>query len=507
MKTFTQLMEMFRSSKPDGGTEVIEPNKDDIEQTPDGIVAESVEEQPDGGTVFINVLPIENEDGMFEVVESAGDFISGEHLSQSQLDTLDGLGYKYNVFESREALEESKTIHVTPHNKQRTQFRVTKGIKGQLDDGEIIHDSHIDDLHDSGYKVKIHEAEVEPMKKLSELQEWSHPDEVAAGKKLAAADKPRTEDEERRIASGALHGDYKGHRMDMIKKYKLYTSMGPKPLKEGDITEGTDEDLTEGTITNTKDGKTHIVVGNDYKHVTTFSGHKLYRGVRNPNSHILVAPDDTIHSMFDGPTETVKKNIKAFGLKRLAMQEGVVDDNEKMQLTELSKDTLQSYVRKSGREITGKLVDRKMRALTPEQWSSAAHKQQKRQDSQELAKKKVAAAGLKVPASLKESADALSREIEPALDESWGHKVHSFKEFKQHVQDHADCNTVHGKVSFITREVNAGGKKWHQTSGIVHDHMHHGGDVSVGHFNHTGKAGSEKGYGQTLGYGSTRDDD
>lgn len=66
------------------------------------------------------------------------------------------------------------------------------------------------------------------------LIEWSRPEDLEAGRKLAAGDKPRTEDEEKKIARGQLHGDYKGHRAAMKKKHN--------------ITEGTDDDLENKSL-------------------------------------------------------------------------------------------------------------------------------------------------------------------------------------------------------------------------------------------------------------------
>lgn len=48
-----------------------------------------------------------------------------------------------------------QTVHLVPHGNKGTHFKVVKGIKGQLDAGEVIHDSHVDDLHDIGIKTKI----------------------------------------------------------------------------------------------------------------------------------------------------------------------------------------------------------------------------------------------------------------------------------------------------------------------------------------------------------------
>ena len=48
-----------------------------------------------------------------------------------------------------------QTVHLAPHGNKGTHFKVVKGIKGQLENGEVIHDSAVDDLHDVGIKTKI----------------------------------------------------------------------------------------------------------------------------------------------------------------------------------------------------------------------------------------------------------------------------------------------------------------------------------------------------------------
>lgn len=85
---------------------------------------------------------------------------------------------------------------------------------------------------------------------------------------------------------------------------------------------------------------------------------------------------------------------------------------------------------------------------------------------------------------------------EETLDESWGVKVHSFKEFKERAQDHSNYNTRDGHVHFDTHEVGAGGKKWHQTVASIH-HLN-GNHYQTGHFNHDHGPGSEAGHGQQL---------
>ena len=78
---------------------------------------------------------------------------------------------------------------------------------------------------------------------------------------------------------------------------------------------------------------------------------------------------------------------------------------------------------------------------------------------------------------------------EQDLEEGWGVKAHSFSSFKDGVQDWADNHTHNGKVDVKTHVVNAGGKKWHQTTA-----SHKG--VIVGTFNHTGNGKSEEGHGR-----------
>jgi hypothetical protein len=78
---------------------------------------------------------------------------------------------------------------------------------------------------------------------------------------------------------------------------------------------------------------------------------------------------------------------------------------------------------------------------------------------------------------------------EQDLEEGWGVKAHSFSSFKDGVQDWADNHTHNGKVNMQTRVVDAGGKKWHQTTA-----SHKG--VIVGTFNHAGNGKSEEGHGR-----------
>jgi hypothetical protein len=173
-----------------------------------------------------------------------------------------------------------QTVHLAPHGGKGTHFKVVKGIPGQLEKGEVIHDSHIDDLHDVGIKTKILKEEelsdedraileaedvtelpfddgegleeswmdprpaaTKPARKAREtrgkglgpkaqeefdkriadaqIKESSHPDVEAEGRRLAAQDTPDTEAEEKEIARGNGIPRYKGHAAAMRKKHGI----------------------------------------------------------------------------------------------------------------------------------------------------------------------------------------------------------------------------------------------------------------------------------------------
>ena len=59
--------------------------------------------------------------------------------------------------ELRESLLEAADIEVKPHpNGKGTHYVVHKSNQDTLEPGEIVSDSDVDDLKDSGFKVKIH---------------------------------------------------------------------------------------------------------------------------------------------------------------------------------------------------------------------------------------------------------------------------------------------------------------------------------------------------------------
>lgn len=77
------------------------------------------------------------------------------------LDDVDPEDDEEELEEEVELIDEAADIELKPHP-NGTQYVVHKihpksGIESdQLKVGEKIHDTHVDDLHDMGYKVKIH---------------------------------------------------------------------------------------------------------------------------------------------------------------------------------------------------------------------------------------------------------------------------------------------------------------------------------------------------------------
>jgi len=129
-----------------------------------------------------------------------------------------------------EALDEG-TVHLKPHGTKGTHFKVVKGIKGHLEAGEVIHDSAVDDLHDMGYKVKHLKEGEEGSEPLTESQSDEYEADLmseADWKIGAAADKPRTREEEIEIGRGTRYGDYKGHRAAMKKKHGISESLSDR---------------------------------------------------------------------------------------------------------------------------------------------------------------------------------------------------------------------------------------------------------------------------------------
>lgn len=130
------------------------------------------------------------------------------------------------------------TVHLAPHGTAGTHYKVVKGLPGQLEKGEVIHDSHIDDLHDVGIKTKIlanedmndEERLVFEAADVTDLDDLFE-DEEQIDEKAPDFNAPeRSEVEEKKIATGEIHGDYKGHRAAMQKKHG---KMGVKPVAGG----------------------------------------------------------------------------------------------------------------------------------------------------------------------------------------------------------------------------------------------------------------------------------
>jgi hypothetical protein len=117
----------------------------------------------------IELLPAEqvNEDVVIteeDVIDSIVEALEGEQVTEEQFVEI------YNqVIEQlsgeEEILDEEHDIELKPHaDGKGTRYVVHKISKGsgiaddQLKSGETINDSHVDDLNDMGYKVKIHKA-------------------------------------------------------------------------------------------------------------------------------------------------------------------------------------------------------------------------------------------------------------------------------------------------------------------------------------------------------------
>lgn len=121
------------------------------------------------------------------------------------------------------------TVHLVPHGGKGTHFKVVKGIKGQLDAGEVIHDSHVDDLHDIGIKTKVlkeeeltvEELEIFDSEDIVEGEEDGNEDLNERASTQAEIDHEHSAEDEKKIAMGLMHGDYKGHQTEMCKKHGM----------------------------------------------------------------------------------------------------------------------------------------------------------------------------------------------------------------------------------------------------------------------------------------------
>lgn len=88
--------------------------------------------------------------------------VAEENVVESEEIELEDLDDE-ELMEEEEDLQEGHDIELKPH-KNGTHYIVHKihpksGIESdQLKVGEKLSDTHVDDLHDMGYKVKIHKA-------------------------------------------------------------------------------------------------------------------------------------------------------------------------------------------------------------------------------------------------------------------------------------------------------------------------------------------------------------
>lgn len=94
----------------------------------------------------------------------------GMRLNKSDIDDIRDMGHTVKIHTSlpnslrnvphklkEEALEEAADIELKPHpNGKGTHYIVHKSNQDTLKAGETVSDTDVDDLHDSGFKVKIH---------------------------------------------------------------------------------------------------------------------------------------------------------------------------------------------------------------------------------------------------------------------------------------------------------------------------------------------------------------
>lgn len=124
-------------------------------------------------------------------------------------------------------LLDEETVHLVPHGGKGTHFKVKKGIEG-LETGEVIHDSHVDDLRDSGIKVKIHESD-EQFDEQEQIDELDRSGTLTRYINKTKEDPARTEG--RNLALKKKWGD---------KEYGL-----PEPKVKGSVAEEQIDELTE----------------------------------------------------------------------------------------------------------------------------------------------------------------------------------------------------------------------------------------------------------------------
>jgi hypothetical protein len=129
----------------------------------------------------VELLPAEeiNEDVLItedDIIDSIVEALEGEQVTEEQFVEIYNQVVEQLSGEeaSEEILDEEHDIELKPHS-NGTHYIVHKinpnsGIKSdQLKSGETINDSHVDDLRDMDYKVKIHSG-----KKLNENIEDEH---------------------------------------------------------------------------------------------------------------------------------------------------------------------------------------------------------------------------------------------------------------------------------------------------------------------------------------------
>jgi len=276
-----------------------------------------------------------------------------------------------------ETIEEN-TVHLKPHGGKGTHYQVVKGVKGHLEAGEVIHDSEVDDLHDMGYKVKHLKEDGTEV-----AEEGEAPLEIN--------EQHLSKDE----ALGLIKGTHVRNRYNAIVKKGSYQDTS----ETGGQLPGTIRPAKK-TVKEENEGQLSEA---DWK-----IGAAADKGLTK-EEEIAVAKG-TRYGDYKGHRAEMKK------------KHNINEDNVE-QIDELSSSTLSSYVKKSGRDI-GKLGTKKtevalkhsskdhngysiyhkrsdgsLEAEHNPEYQAINQKQQRRADGQSLARKKVAAAGLRVPAT------------------------------------------------------------------------------------------------------------
>ena len=103
-----------------------------------------------------------------DIIESIAEVLGDETVTEEEFAQIYNMvveqlsGEASEEMLDEEELTEEHDIELKPHPTKKTHYIVHKISKGsgiksdQLKTGETLNDTHVDDLNDMGYKVKIH---------------------------------------------------------------------------------------------------------------------------------------------------------------------------------------------------------------------------------------------------------------------------------------------------------------------------------------------------------------